>query len=286
MTTTDHPADRAAFDFNPLVSPASRGPPPVLPIRARPPAADESRRSGAYMVTRYEDLRTVIDDPGNVLVGTWPCRRSTRTHPRSSRSCGGATFPETNAVVNEDEPEHTPIRRVFDAGFTGARVRAMLPTMHETADALIDAFPRRGADLVGDYAVPFVQTVISAIIGFPPEDTAQIQAWTDDQNTLWNLLAPVEQHLAAAERMGEYTPLPAGPDRRTPRAPARGPAVGPDPWRERLPRLARRLHAVHRPRRGPGRRVRHHPRRRSPRRCWPSCRTRRSAIGCWPTRSR
>ncbi len=31
-----------------------------------------------------------------------------------------------------------------------------------------------------DYAVPFVQTVINAIICFPAEDITKIQAWTDD----------------------------------------------------------------------------------------------------------
>lgn len=203
MTTTDLPADQAAFDFNPLVSP-HREDPHLFYRAARAQPLRMSPTLGAYMVTRYEDLRTVIDDPATYSSApAVPKIYSNAPEVVEVLRRGGV--PETNAVVNEDEPEHTPIRRVFDAGFTGARVRAMLPTMHATADALIDAFPAEGADLVADYAVPFVQTVISAIIGFPAEDTAQIQVWTDDQNTLWNVLAPVEQHLAAAERMGEYT---------------------------------------------------------------------------------
>jgi cytochrome P450 len=88
-------------------------------------------------------------------------------------------------------------------------VRAMVPLMRERAAALIDGFSGASsgnrADLVAGYAVPFVQAVISAVIGFPPGDTARIQAWTDDVNMLWNMLAPVEARVESARRMADYT---------------------------------------------------------------------------------
>jgi cytochrome P450 len=198
VTTTD-----ASFDFNPLVSP-HREDPHLFYRAARARPLQMSPTLGAYMVTRYEDLMTVIDDP-ETYSSTVAVPKIYSNSPEVVEVLRRNNVPETGAVVNEDEPEHMPIRRVFDAGFTGARVRAMLPTMHATADALISAFPEGHADLVTGYAIPFVQTVINAIIGFPPEDGEQIQIWTDDQNTLWNVLAPKEQHLAAAERMGAYT---------------------------------------------------------------------------------
>lgn len=203
MTTTDIPSDEVGLDFNPLVSP-HREDPHLFYRAARARPLQLSPTLGAYLVTRYDDLRAVIDDP-ETFSSAAAVPKIYSNAPEVVEALHRNNVPETNAVVNEDEPQHTPIRGVFDAGFTGARVRAMLPTMHATADALIDAFPAGGADLVGGYSVPFVQTVISAIIGFPPEDTAQIQIWTDDQNTLWNVLAPVGEHLAAAERMGDYT---------------------------------------------------------------------------------
>jgi cytochrome P450 len=84
----------------------------------------------------------------------------------------------------------------------------MVPLMRDRAESLIDGFPGADAncaDLVADYAIPFVQTVISAVIGFPAQDTAQIQAWTDDVNMLWNMLAPVESRVESARRMADYT---------------------------------------------------------------------------------
>ncbi|MBN9109802.1 MAG: cytochrome P450 [Pseudonocardia sp.] len=203
MTTTESSVEDAAFDFNPMVSPHREDPHLFYrAARERPPAL--SATLGAYMVTRYEDLLTVIDDPDTYSSkAALPMIYDNPPEVVDELRRGGV--PETTMVVNEDEPEHERFRRVFDAGFTGARVRAMLPTMRARADELIDGFDGDRADLVAGYAIPFVQTVISAIIGFPAEDTARVQGWTDDVNTLWNPLAPVADRVASASRMAEYT---------------------------------------------------------------------------------
>jgi cytochrome P450 len=191
------------FDFNPMVSP-HREDPHLFYREARQGPPRLSPTLGAYMVTRYEDLKTVIDDPQTYSSAAAVPKIYTNP-PEVVEVLKAGGVPETNAVVNEDEPAHHPIRRVFDAGFTGARVRAMLPTMRARADELVDGFPDHHADLVAQYAIPFVQTVINAIIGFPPEDGEQIQIWTDDVNMLWNLLAPLEDRVASAHRMADYT---------------------------------------------------------------------------------
>ena len=203
MTATTSSTEDAAADFNPMVSPHREDPHLFYrTARSRPPAL--SPTLGAYLVTRYDDLVTVVDDPRTFSSeAALPFIYANPPEVTSVLEAGGV--PETTMVVNEDEPEHRAFRRVFDAGFTGARVRAMLPTMRARADELVDAFAGGAADLVADYAVPFVQTVISAIIGFPAEDTARIQAWTDDVTTLWNPLSPVDDRVAAAHRMAEYT---------------------------------------------------------------------------------
>ncbi len=203
MTATDVSTDEGAFDFNPMISPHRQDPHLFYrAARARPLAW--SPTLGAYMVTRYEDLITVIDDP-ETYSSKAALPRIYDNPPDVVAELEKGGVPETPMVVNEDEPEHVRFRRVFDAGFTGSRVRAMLPTMRQRANELIDGFGRDGADLVAEYAIPFVQTVISAIIGFPPEDTQQVQAWTDDVNTLWNPLARGEERVAAARRMVDYT---------------------------------------------------------------------------------
>jgi cytochrome P450 len=193
----------AVFDFNPMAEPHRQDPHLFYrAARARPVAFSPS--IGAYMVSRYADLRAVIDDPATYSsAAALPMIYD--NPPEVVAELKAGQVPETTMVVNEDEPRHRPMRRLFDAGFSGARVRAMLPTMRERASELIDGFSGGRADLVTGYAIPFVQSVISAIIGFPAEDTARIQAWTDDFVLLWNPLAPVGGKVAAARRMGDYT---------------------------------------------------------------------------------
>jgi cytochrome P450 len=193
----------AAFDFNPMTSP-HREDPHVFYRAARNRPVTFSPSIGAYMVTRYADLVTVLDDPRTFSSrAALPMIYDSPPEVVAVLRAGGV--PETTMVVNEDEPGHIRFRRVFDAGFTGARVRAMVPLMRERAAGLIDLFTDGRADLVAEYAIPFVQAVISAVIGFPAGDTAQIQAWTDDVNLLWNMLAPVGARVEAARRMADYT---------------------------------------------------------------------------------
>jgi len=194
----------AQLDFNPMTSP-HREDPHVFYRAARERPVTFSPSIGAYMVTRYADLVAVLDDPQ-----TYSSKAALPmiydNPPEVVAVLKAGRVPETTMVVNEDEPGHIRFRRVFDAGFTGARVRAMVPLMRERAEALIDGLVGMGrADLVAGYAIPFVQAVISAVIGFPAEDTARIQAWTDDVNMLWNMLAPVQARVESARRMTDYT---------------------------------------------------------------------------------
>ena len=193
----------AAFDFNPMAGP-HREDPHVFYRAARERPVTFSPSIGAYLVTRYADLVTVLDDP-QTFSSKAALPMIYDNPPEIVAVLREGQVPETTMVVNEDEPEHVRFRRVFDAGFTGARVRAMVPLMRERTTALIDQFAGDRADLVADYAIPFVQAVISAVIGFPAEDTARIQAWTDDVNMLWNMLAPADARIASARRMADYT---------------------------------------------------------------------------------
>lgn len=82
--------------------------------------------------------------------------------------------------MNEDAPLHGPMRRIYELGLGGERVRSLVPVMRRGADELIDAFSGGTAELVSQYASPFVRTVVDALLGFPPEDAARLDAWTAD----------------------------------------------------------------------------------------------------------
>ncbi|PXY23434.1 linalool 8-monooxygenase [Prauserella coralliicola] len=203
MTSTDTADTDAAFDFNPMVSP-HREDPHLFYRAARERPVTLSPSIGAYMVSRYADIKTVLDDP-DTFSSAAALPMIYDNPPEVVAELEAGNVPETTMVVNEDEPRHRQMRALFDAGVSGARVRALLPLMKQRAGELIDGFTGGTADLVSEYAIPYVQTIISAVIGFPPEDTEQIQVWTDDVAMLWNPLAPVGDRVAAARRMGDYT---------------------------------------------------------------------------------
>lgn len=203
MTTQDVTADETGLDFNPMMSPHREDPYLFFrAARARPVVFSPS--IGAYLVSRYADLKTVIDDP-DTFSSSAALPKIYDNPPETVAELRAGNVRETPMVVNEDEPQHRPMRRIFDAGFTGARVRAMVPRMRKRAGELVDGFTGNRADLVTEYAVPFVQTVINEVLGFPAEDAERIQAWTDDFVLLMNPLAPVAGKVTAARRMGEYT---------------------------------------------------------------------------------
>jgi cytochrome P450 len=192
-----------ALDFNPMVSPHREDPHAFYrAARQRPVAFSPS--IGAYMVSRYADVTAVLDDP-ETFSSSASLPWFYDNPPEVVAELKAGNVPETTVLVNTDPPRHQHVRALTEAGLSGARVRALLPLMHQRANELIDGFTGGTADLVGEYADPFVQTIIGAVIGFPAEDTARVDAWTKDLNLLWNHFVPVPDRVAAARRLGDYT---------------------------------------------------------------------------------
>lgn len=191
------------LDFNPMVSP-HREDPHLFYRAARERPVTLSRSIGAYMVSRYADVTAVLDDPRTYSSSaSLPWIYDNPPEVVAELKAGGV--PETTVLVNTDPPAHEHVRALTEIAFSGARVRALLPLMHRRANELVDAFSPGSTDLVSEYAAPFVQTIIGAVIGFPAEDTAKVHAWTEDLNLLWNHFVPVEDRVGAARRLGDYT---------------------------------------------------------------------------------
>ena len=192
MTSITPPdQDLPEFDFNPMAG-VDRDNPHLFYEKARARPITLSPSLGAYMVSRYSDIQTVLGDP-ETFSSTAALPLVYDSDPEVIAILEEGGVPETPMVVNEDEPTHAPMRALFDAGVNGARVRSLLPVMEARAHELIDGFDPGGAELVSEYAIPFVQKVINTVIGFPDEDGPRIAAWTDDVGMLWNKSGMVER---------------------------------------------------------------------------------------------
>jgi cytochrome P450 len=128
----------------------------------------------AWLVTRYEDGLAALSDPR--LSSDLRDASDTRLLdqlPRTERE----SF--LRSMIRVGPPDHTRLRRLVSAAFTARRVAALRPRVQEITDRLLDAVvPAGRADLVADLALPLPVTVISELLGVPPEDQERFRGWS------------------------------------------------------------------------------------------------------------
>ncbi|MEV6564572.1 cytochrome P450 family protein [Streptomyces kronopolitis] len=128
--------------------------------------------SPAWLVTRYDDVRSALADPRLSL---------DKRHAGPGGYRGFALPPALDAnLLNMDPPDHTRVRRLVVKAFTPGRVETLRAPVRRVADELLDAMAERGrADLIADYTGPLPITVICDLLGIPQRDRRDFLAWSD-----------------------------------------------------------------------------------------------------------
>ncbi|MEU0408458.1 cytochrome P450 [Streptomyces griseorubiginosus] len=114
----------------------------------------------AWLVTRYEDVRMVTDDP------------------RFSREAV-MDQPVTRLGLL-DPPDHTRLRGSVAAAFTAQGVERVRETSRRMLDELVDELVQDGppADLTAAVLTPFPSAVICELMGVPAADRHGMHTWT------------------------------------------------------------------------------------------------------------
>jgi cytochrome P450 family 142 subfamily A polypeptide 1 len=153
--------------------------------RTAPVHFDET--NGLWGIATYDDVLAIGRDP-------------------ETFSNAGGTRPDTGPLpwmIDMDAPDHHKRRKLVNHGFTPGRVRAAEERIARICDELIDQVCERSeCDLVRDLAAPLPMIVIGDMLGFPPEDRADVLRWSDD--LIGSLSGSPERIEAAAVAFGEF----------------------------------------------------------------------------------
>ena len=119
---------------------------------------------GFYTVSRHHDVEEVFRN-----VDTW------------SSEWGQGPIYTKEGGLRSDPPEHTVYRRLVTTAFSNRRVAAMEPMVRSTAEQIVERLPASGSvDLIPALAIPLPITVISQVLGVPPERGAEFREWSDE----------------------------------------------------------------------------------------------------------
>lgn len=145
----------------------------------------------ALLVTRYEDVRTVLSDD----------RFSREAWTNGSLY---ARRSETLALISSDAPTHTRRRKAVRAWFTSRQAAAARPTMERQAEHLIDGLEQAGpgVDLVARFTQPFSYGIILNILGVPFEDMDRLLPWVTSMMSIGR--CPADEVAAAHESLYQY----------------------------------------------------------------------------------
>ncbi|WP_433286986.1 cytochrome P450 [Pseudonocardia sp. CA-142604] len=153
-------------------------PPPLLyRLRDAGPVVPVISNGGtpAWIVTRYEDQRTLLGDPRLSSDQTLP------NFPVAVEGIKKSQAELSRTIITLDNPRHDVLRRMYGRDFTINRITALRPSIQGHVDNLIDDMlgGPKPADFVASVALALPTLVITDFLGVPYEDHQMFQGITE-----------------------------------------------------------------------------------------------------------
>lgn len=158
-----------------------------------------SEHLGAYVLTRYADVRAAYGDPrGFSSKGSLTISRSLTEETRSKLGEHGSFL--SSFVANVDPPDHTRLRRSVSRAFTPRAVAALERRFRELNEDLLDRVAGRGdADFVQEIAHEPSVKLTAAFIGVPAADEEFVQRRVKEWFQLFLSPQPPDRQLELAD---------------------------------------------------------------------------------------
>jgi len=174
-----------------LFDPAFRADPYPHYRRLREAAPVAAMAPGMWVLTRHADCTALLRDNrfGHPNPDTPPANPM---FSQNSAAAGMLYAPDGTPVLSfllQNPPGHTRLRRSVSRAFTARMVARLEPRVEQIVDGLLDdALSTGSVDLIPALARPLPVTVISELLGVPPEDHTRFTEWS---NTLARGVDPV-----------------------------------------------------------------------------------------------
>lgn len=150
-----------------------------------------SDQLGAWLVSRYHDIREILKDPSTFSNRYASGRRSVTglaeqiienpEFPDETRrqAARRVELAQSNVLLTADPPLHKRQRGLVAMAFTPRRVKEMEPEFQSIVDSLIDGFDEGSTvEIMRDFAMPLPMTVIARILGVAHEMMPTFKKWT------------------------------------------------------------------------------------------------------------
>lgn len=129
--------------------------------RKRCPVPHSSANGGFWLVTRYEDVKTVLHDDDTYISSPGKSLPVRQTHPMPP--------------IDSDPPMHREFRLLLNRFFSRTALEPYAPAIRDIARETVDSWVDAGrCELVEDFANPFTATVLAKII-LDVEDVEEIR---------------------------------------------------------------------------------------------------------------
>jgi cytochrome P450 len=136
--------------------------------------------TGAYVVTRYDDLRRVLKDTETFSSDVRSASMGQFAGLHQSILKEGGGWEHVQTLQRTDPPVHTRYRKLLDRVFTIHRVRELTPHIEAVVAELIGGFIDRGeCDFNNEFAMPMPGIIIAEQLGLDRDEVATFKRWGD-----------------------------------------------------------------------------------------------------------
>ena len=162
--------------------------------------------TGAYMLTRYDDVHQLSRDR-SMVVGIAFATSTPAIEAEKARTAASGGVND-KSMLRRDGEDHTRLRRLVTKVFTPRAIGAWRDRADEIVErSLAAAAERETFDVIGEYALLLPAQIISEMLGMPSADIPKLRQWSNAiTKTLDPLNTPEEEaaSVAAAQAMVAY----------------------------------------------------------------------------------